>query len=162
MSEQEAEILTSYIEIADCHDRRIKSAIRMLVRLEPFTKDNIKTTLSQDTAALDSLIYRFDCLLKNIEHKIFPALLKGLSELNPDDTYLDRLNKLEKYNILPSSGIWLKMIDSRDQIEKEYFSLDPQNLVEALNRFIGYSRVLLEYWDEIKSYILDFKKNYYL
>lgn len=98
---------------------------------------------------IDSLILRFAQMQDNIGKQIFPKILTLLEEDSNNLSFLDKLNKLEKLELLPSANFWKKLRETRNFISHEYPE-DYEMIAEQLNTCVVQAEKLIIYWHDLR------------
>lgn len=146
------EKLKSELAICDIHQARIKIALNQLADLLPLSANSIANLSDEELGFLELLSSRFAKLHDTIGNKIFPLLLKLLREYSENQSFIDRLNKLEKLEIITTVAFWDRMWETRNSITHEYPE-DPQYQVININGCFKAARELIEFWENLKTYI---------
>lgn len=101
---------------------------------------------------LELMKNRFAKLQDAIGGKIFPLVLKILQEYRPEESFLDRLHKLERLNIIESIELWNRFREVRNSIAHDYPETSAVT-VAALNECESLCTVLILFWNQLKKYI---------
>ncbi len=144
--------LNEYVMTADKHVVVLEKALKKVLRFVPYDSHKLENCSDDDVTSLDSITLRFSKLQDLIGSKIFPILLNIYGQDSPDQTFIDKLNKLEKLNFLESAHIWRVLRDFRNNIADEY-SLYSEKLSGKINEVIKGSMFLVSYWKELKQKI---------
>ncbi|MEI8295911.1 MAG: hypothetical protein WCG04_05250 [Alphaproteobacteria bacterium] len=153
MSIQEEETLESLIYAANMHALRIEEALQHIAPILPLQATTLEELKHEDLGSLELITNRFVKLQDLIGAQIFPRILKELREDSPTQSMIDRLNVLEKLEILPSADIWIKMRDQRNKLTHEY----PDKLdvmANNLNIAIEHAKYLQSYWITLRAFIM--------
>jgi uncharacterized protein with HEPN domain len=141
--------ISDIYEILDLHLSRANQAALEIDRLvldahvfESF--ESIKT--------IDTFIYRFSKIQDYMGEKLFSAVLYLLGEHKSSMSFKDILNKLERLEIIPSSGEWMGFREIRNTLTHEY----PDNEDEIIE---GIKLALIAF-NEIKKIYDNIKFNY--
>lgn len=146
--------LLEFLKIADIHEQRIKMAIDKLSANLPFTSAKMHTLSEQEILLTELIVSRFGKLQDLLGNKIFDGYLM-LNEENVDKlTMLDKLHKLEKFDIIENSDLWKEMRQVRNNATHEYPD-NPELAATSLNKLIELAPKLLEILEKIRSKILD-------
>lgn len=86
-----------------------------------------------EIATLDQMLFRFGKLQDAIGQRLLPAILLAGQEWRDDETFLDKLNRLEKLGAIPSASDWVKLRELRNSAMHEYPD-EPDVNVANLNR----------------------------
>ena len=146
MTEREKEIrerITREFEVCDRHIIRIKEALNELSAIH-------QTLTSDEVRCLDQFIFRFSKLQDAMGAKLFRYSLEHLNEDISSLPMRDILNRLERYNIIPSVSEWIYVRELRNEIAHDY-PIDDQEVVQAINELINKTDLLLEIYKELKK-----------
>ena len=146
------DLLLLQIEICDKNQKRLSDALLLLEPLFPITPQKLDVLETQQLGLLDMMTGRFAKLQDGIGRKVFPVILEILQEDVEGDTFIDRLNRLEKLGVLDSVEEWDILRDIRNSITHDYPG-HPEYLAEALNQCWKKSHDLISLWLKIKDYI---------
>lgn len=153
MTEREKEIrerITREFEVCDRHIIRIKEALDELSAILPIQCDKYQTLTSDEVRCLDQFIFRFSKLQDAMGAKLFRYILEHLNEDISSLPMRDILNRLERYNIIPSVSEWIYVGELRNEIAHDY-PIDDQEVVQAINELINKTDILLEIYKELKK-----------
>ncbi|MCU6770361.1 nucleotidyltransferase substrate binding protein%2C HI0074 family [uncultured Bacteroides sp.] len=153
MTEREKEIrerITREFEVCDRHIIRIKEALDELSAILPIQCDKYQTLTSDEVRCLDQFIFRFSKLQDAMGAKLFRYILEHLNEDISSLPMRDILNRLERYNIIPSVSEWIYVRELRNEITHDY-PIDDQEVVQAINELINKTDILLEIYKELKK-----------
>ena len=151
MTEREKEIrerITREFEVCDRHIIRIKEALDELSAILPIQRDKYQTLTSDEVRCLDQFIFRFSKLQDAMGAKLFRYILEYLNEDVTSLPMRDILNRLERYNIIPSVSEWIYVSELRNEIAHDY-PIDDQEVVQAINELINKTDLLLEIYREL-------------
>ncbi len=110
--------IKDYVQIADIHASRLKLALTEIEKYVPFSAKKLDMLRADQVSFLDMMTTRFGKLQDVIGSKIFYIILNLLQE--DADSFIDKLNKLEKLEYLDSKNWWVDLRDLRNQISHEY------------------------------------------
>lgn len=153
MTEREKEIrerITREFEVCDRHIIRIKEALDELSAILPIQCDKYQTLTSDEVRCLDQFIFRFSKLQDAMGAKLFRYILEHLNEDISSLPMRDILNRLERYNIIPSVSEWIYVRELINEIAHDY-PIDDQEVVQAINELINKTDLLLEIYKELKK-----------
>lgn len=148
------QLLQGYIDIADIHVKRIGVAFTHLKSTVPLKADSIEDLSDIEVSFIDQIINRFAQLQDLMGSKIFPLILEMLEEDADCKTMIDKLNKLEKIEFLPSADDWRDLRDVRNTVSHQY----PQNdsyMVKHVNKILNATQKLTAYWSELREKLCD-------
>jgi hypothetical protein len=118
----------------------------------PITADILDDLENEELGFLEIITSRFAKLQDAISQKLFPMILGILGEDAPNYTFLDRLNKLVKMEIIDSVDFWKAMRKTRNSIAHEYPD-DLETTAEQINACVEQVRVLLTFFNRLKEYV---------
>jgi hypothetical protein len=147
------EFIKSEIDKCDMHTKRIQSALAHTQHLRPFTPQKVENFTEEEISFIELLTNRFSKLQDTIGEKIFPCLLQLLFEYEVKDSMQDRLNKLEKLEILDSVGYWAKMREMGNIISHEYPDI-PDLMSKNLNAVVEYAMELMNFWVRLRGIVI--------
>jgi hypothetical protein len=142
--------LNDYVEIANIHAARLTEALNEVLKFYPTTSSMFANFTKEDIAYLDMLTYRFGKLQDILGTKIFPLILESLSE--DALSFIDKLNRLEKLNIIDDANWWVELRITRNQITHDYPN-DYELLSDHFNSIIPKIKQLLSSWKNLQLYI---------
>ena len=122
------------------HIRRIDHARKALPLEFPIAGADWQQLDDDAVGHIDQLLFRFGKLQDAMGRRLFPLVLKSLAELDQAEPFIDQLNRLEKFGLIPSARQWVEWRELRNQATHEYPEAPEQNaenlnlIVEALPR----------------------------
>jgi hypothetical protein len=102
-------------------------------------------------AILDQFSTRFAKSQDYMGAKLFPAVLERVKEPSEQQTFIDKLHRLEKIGAIPSTDQWLLLREMRNQFSHEYPD-DPELQVAILNKAAKMTDDLLNALTHIKHF----------
>lgn len=138
------------IEECDLHSERLMDASNLVKSYFPLTVAQLNTLSKEQVSYLDQLIFRFSKLQDAIGSKLFPLLVAAIEENSEKMTVIDKLNRLEKAELLPSVKEWQDMRNFRNHLTHEY-PRNPELVVKNLNASLAYVKNLLDYWKFLRK-----------
>lgn len=142
--------LTEAVAVCNLHAKRLNDALGDCKQYNPLTLAVMLALSKEEIYVLDSLVLRFAQLQDSIDNQTFPLLLQMLYEDSARSSYLDRLHKLEKLQLIESEIFWLDLRTVRNELVHES-PYEMQQVVEQLNLCLKKSVELLEYWRFLSS-----------
>ena len=73
-------------------------------------------------------------------------------------TFIDRLNRLEKFGVLDEAENWMKMRQIRNHLSHEYPD-QPEIMAEYLNDAFNFGKTLLYYLEATTSFLKNKEKD---
>ncbi len=122
MNNQEIITLKLQPALRECelHQLRLNNAWKEAVTFKAL-KENSEIELTEEQIrTLDQLLFRFSKLQDAIGTRLLPAALQLVQEWRDNEPFLDKLNRAEKLNILPSVDQWQLLRELRNQTAHEY------------------------------------------
>lgn len=141
------------IEMCDLHASRLLVALTHIELFFPLTSEKLENLKDEDLGFLELMTSRFAKLQDTIGRKVFPLLLRALGESEEKDSFIDRLNKLEKLEILKDVAFWRRMREVRNEIAHDYPEDSNQKILKIKHCFES-SRALLSFWEDLKQIII--------
>ena len=152
--EEIKERLQREFEVCDKHILRITEALRGLSVESPVSVEFYANLSPEQVRCIDQFIFRFSKLQDAIGAKLFRYLLEYLDE---DVTALpmrDILNRLERYQIIPSADEWNYIRELRNEISHDY-PLMEDDVVAILNELFLKVNDVYEIYRKLKTYFKD-------
>jgi len=144
--------LAEFIKTADIHASRVRYAIDQLANLFPISGLTIDKTLEQDFLLIELLVSRFSKLQDFIGTKLTDAFLESQGEVINNMTTIDKINKLEKLNIIDDANLWFEMREIRNHLTHEHPD-HPEITARYLNQMFNLAPKLLLLLENIKKRI---------
>lgn len=136
--------------ICDKHIQRINEALQGLSGSIPIQLESYLNQDTEEVRCIDQFIFRFSKLQDAIGAKLFRHILEFWDE---DISYLpmrDILNRLERYQIIPSASEWIYIRELRNEIAHDY-PIDEKDTVQILNELIEKTEVLFCIYNKLKN-----------
>ena len=144
--------LVEILEVAEIHKDRILFAYNEIQSSLPFTAEYVAGIKSHDIPMIELLTNRFAKMQDIMGTKLIPAFLELKGELIDRDTLIDRVNKLERLEIIDDARTWMQMREVRSHLVHEYPN-HPEITARYLNELCDFIPELLKIFDNIKSRI---------
>lgn len=125
-------IIQSHLKICEKHAKRLRWAIKKIKPTLPFTVAVLKDLSEEQVALVDQFILRFSKLQDLMGTQLFPALLELSEEPGQYETFIDKLNRLEKMRVIPSARDWQQLRMLRNAFAHDYPE-DSEIQVKTLN-----------------------------
>ena len=139
-------------EVCDKHILRIGEALCGLRVDFPITLETYQRFDSDQIRCIDQFIFRFSKLQDAIGAKIFRWTLEILEEDVTSLPMRDILNRLERFNIIPSADEWIYIRELRNEIAHDY-PLYENEIVAILNELVVKVEVVIDIYNKLKAYI---------
>ena len=146
------ELLLHELKICSIHVQRLNLALGKITHLYPFTGENMDAIPEEDLGYMELFTSRLGKLQDALGEKVFPLFLEGLGEEVGNKSYIDKLHKLEKLELLPSVAWWQDLRKLRNILVHEYPD-DPTFIADNLNMAFIQAKRLLAFWDSVVIYI---------
>jgi hypothetical protein len=144
--------IDSLLKIADIHAERLKYAMEYLKHKLPVSPEMILNLSKEDLLFFELLNSRFAKLQDFIGNQLFNVLLRMSGEQIEEMTFIDKLNKLEKIKVIPSTGEWMRLRQIRNNLAHEYPE-HPELTAAFLNEAFILGTVLLNCLENLKEKI---------
>ena len=118
----------------------------------PITLETYQRFDSDQIRCIDQFIFRFSKLQDAIGAKIFRYTLEILEEDVTSLPMRDILNRLERFNIIPSADEWIYIRELRNEIAHDYPLYDNE-IVVILNELVVKVEVVIDIYNKLKTYI---------
>lgn len=133
----------SLIEISRTHESQLLYALNHLADTFPLTEEKVVNLTQQELILVDFLVYRFSRLQDFMGSNLIDAVLIQLNEFSDKFTMIDKMNKLEKFELVKDARLWQDMRKLRNQLVHEYPD-HPELVAKFLNQSYPLSFELLE------------------
>lgn len=144
--EPERLALNHALQTCQGHAQPLMDALEDLERAD-LTPSDLDHLSKQDRRLLDQFAYRYTRLQDDLGARLMPAALKALGEDVTPMPMLDRINRLEQLNWLPSADEWIDLRRIRNEFTHDY----PESVAERHARLrlaMGAARRLLVILEE--------------
>lgn len=108
------------ISEAHLHLARLRYATDATSPIFPLDADRYERLTASEISLLDQMLFRFGKLQDAIGQRLLPAILRAGQEWQDTQTFLDKLNRLEKLGAIPSTTQWIELRDLRNMAMHEY------------------------------------------
>lgn len=148
MNEQ---VFVSNLDMCQRHADRMAWAMTTLVNLRPLSPEKLASVTAIDLAVLDQFVIRFTKLQDAMGARLLPSLLELTQEPGSLNTFIDKLNRLEKIGAIESAERWQKFREMRNQFAHDYPD-DPAIQASLLNKGFDLAEALLSELETIKTF----------
>lgn len=145
--------LHEIINIADIHADRIKMALDELRLIFPLDQSKVVNLNQQELLLIELLASRFAKLQDFLGRKMINEVLGLTGDLIESSTMLDKINQLERMEIIESTELWKDMREARNHISHEYPD-KPELTAKYLNQIFDLAPKLLDFFCELKKRVL--------
>ncbi len=146
------EILQNHIQTVELHLDQIHFLLEELKNLLPFTAKIMNDMNRHQKADCDSLIFRFSHVQDTMGGKVLPLFLEENKEQTSSLTFIDKLNLLERLEILENADQWIDLRDLRNSVSHVYVKT-AQEQADFLNKVCKAIPVFEECLGRIKQRI---------
>lgn len=143
------ERLQREFEVCDKHILRINEALEGLKVDFPISVEVYQNFDSEQIRCIDQYIFRFSKLQDAMGAKIFRCALELMDEDISSLPMRDILNRLERFNLIPSADEWIYIRELRNEIAHDY-PLYENDVVAILNELITKLNVITGIYDKLK------------
>jgi len=137
--------------ICERHAGRLEWSMKKMGSRLPFTAESINCLTDMEVAILDQFATRFAKLQDMMGVKLFPAILELTKEPGDLNTFVDKLNRLEKIGAIPSAHRWLILREIRNAFSHEYPD-EPAIQAAILNKAFILAKELIETLNGVKVF----------
>jgi hypothetical protein len=139
-------------DISDIHAKRLQYALGIIQQWGPLSVDFFKAVPEQQIPILELFTSRFSKLQDSMGNQLFPAVLQRALEEQPNMTFVDVLNKMEKIGAIPSGKQWLDFRNMRNHLTHEYPD-HPEIAANNFNQALIMAVDLLAVYAHLKTFI---------
>ena len=133
----------SLIEIARIHESHLLYSLNNLSDIFPITEEKVVNLTRQEFLLLELLTTRFSKLQDFIGSNLTDAVLIKLNEFSDNLSMIDKMNKLEKLELIKDAHLWQDIRKLRNHLTHEYPD-KPKLVAQFLNEAYSLSFELLE------------------
>lgn len=142
--------LRQTIELCQKHITRLHHAEAMLHVEFPLSIETFTKLTPRDIRDLDALVFRFTRLQDTMGHALFTQTLQVLMETTEGVPFIDKLNNLEKLNLLTSAERWTELREIRNSLAHEY-PTQIEEFVHGLNSMMNAIPELIAIFEKINQ-----------
>ncbi len=136
------------------HQLRLHTAWEESTTFASLKEGSVEELTDEQVRTLDQLIFRFGKLQDAIATRLLPATLQLVQEWHDNEPFLDKLNRAEKLEILPSVEQWQLLRELRNQTTHEYPD-QPERVRLSLCRLIAHVPMLAVVYSQMILWIND-------
>lgn len=148
-------VFQGIVDICLTHADRLRWSMQQFSEKRPFSAKSISQLTDIELAVIDQFTIRFSKLQDAMGAKLLPAVLELTREEGDLNTFIDKLNRLEKIGALNSADEWLKLREMCNQFAHDYPD-DPEIQSSLLNKAFDMANNLLNTLD----HVVHFSANY--
>ncbi|WP_299734782.1 TM1812 family CRISPR-associated protein [uncultured Endozoicomonas sp.] len=149
------DIVSRTLSVCDRHAMRLRWVMTETESLFPLTGVQFDNLAPEVVAFLDQFSTRFGKLQDAMGAKLFPQLLELVKEQGSLNTFIDKLNRLEKIGVIESAEQWLMLRELRNAFAHDYPE-DSEVNAATLNRAMPLAEQLLETYEGVKVFALKY------
>lgn len=151
MMSNEKDKLKEALKLCEVHYKSMSYAFGKFKIHMPLTSERYEQLTEDDKSYCDQLVFRFSRLQDAMGSKLFPAILENNGEEARKLPFIDILNRLEQLGVIDDAHIWKNLRDIRNDVTHDY-PFVVQQLIDDLNKFMGYVQKISTIWSTIESY----------
>ncbi len=144
--------MDSIFKIAETHAKRLRYAMNCLKAKIPLSAVDFENISDEDLPMLELYTSRFSKLQDFMGSTVFTAILELKGEQTEQMAFIDKLNKLEKLNLISSAEHWMLMRQIRNNLAHEYPE-QPELTAKFFNEAYELGFSLLDTLEKIKSIV---------
>jgi hypothetical protein len=142
----------SILATCDIHVKRLRWAMGKIKPFIPINAETFSRLSEEQVAIFDQFSTRFSKLQNYMAIKLFSLVLEISEESMDSAPFIDKLNKLEKLRVIPSTEQWLEFRNTRNQFTHDYPENSDQNS-KTFNKAFQEAEELLNIFEHVKKYI---------
>ena len=142
--------LLDITKIADIHADRIRYALNKLQPVFPVDAAQVNNLSEENFLFVELLLSRFAKLQDILGSKLIDLFLLQQGEVIENFTMLDKINKIERLNIITDANLWLNMREARNHVAHEYPD-NPDLTAKYLNQIFMLAPKLVDLLESIKA-----------
>lgn len=135
--------IESLIEIAKIHESHLLYALNNLGDIFPITEEKVVNLTREEFLLVELLTTRFSKLQDFMGSNLVDAVLVQLNEFSDNLTMIDKMNKLEKFELIKDAHLWTDIRKLQNHLTHEYPNR-PNLVAKFLNQAYPLSFDLLE------------------
>lgn len=143
-------VIERYLNECDKHILRIEQAYKNIEDFLPISATAYPNLSESQVQAIDQYLFRFAKLQDTIGDKLFRLILSQYEENTQNLSFIDILNKLEKFGLLPSAKEWLMLRKIRNEISHQYDD-EPEEMSQAINNILNQKTIIIEIYNHLKN-----------
>lgn len=145
------------LKICELHAKRLRWAVEKLRPLMPSDGKHFASLPEEEILLFELFSSRFAKLQDLMGAKLFGLVLELAKETGTLETFIDKLNRLEKIGAIPSAKTWLDLREIRNDLSHEYPD-NPDLTAHNFNQAFTMASVLLDIYAQVKSYTDNLQK----
>lgn len=149
-------IIEKYLNECEKHILRIEQAYKSIKEFSPISATAYPNLSESQVQAIDQYLFRFAKLQDTMGDKLFRLVLSQYEENTQNLSFIDTLNKLEKFGLLPSTKEWLMLRKIRNEISHQYDD-EPEEMSQAINSILNQKTIIIEIYNHLKNHYMNQK-----
>lgn len=141
--------LDKYFNECDKHIQRINEAFDDMKTTIPLNANKYKNLTKDEVQDIDQYLFRFAKLQDTMGDKIFKLLISYLEQNSKPITFIDTLNRLEKYSFIDSAKEWINLRKIRNEISHQYDD-EPEEMAQAINNLVNQKEIIENIYFSLK------------
>ncbi|WP_257281511.1 hypothetical protein [Endozoicomonas sp. ISHI1] len=150
---QIADVTGRTLWICDRHALRLEWVMAEVESLFPLSVNAFDNLTPTEVAYMDQFSTRFSKLQDAMGVKLFPHVLDLVGEQGALNTFIDKLNRLEKIGAIDNAAQWPLFPEMRNAFAHDYPE-DSELNAETLNRAMPLASKLLKVYRNIRDFAL--------
>lgn len=145
-------VLEGILLVCERHAKRLGWAMGKIKPLVPMTSQQFESLTPEEVSYFEVFTTRFAKLQDVMGAKLFPKVLELMEEPGEFPAFIDKLNALEKMQVIDSAEGWLDFRKVRNQFAHDYPDDSAQNST-VLNHAYQLAPRLLTVFKKVKQSI---------
>ena len=150
---QIADVIGRTLWICDRHALRLEWVMGEVKSLLPLSAKVFENLAPAEVAYMDQFATRFSKLQDAMGAKLFPQVLDLVGEQGALNTFIDKLNRLEKIGAIDNAAQWPLFREMRNAFAQDYPE-DSELNAETLNRAMPLASELLTVYRNTRDFAL--------
>lgn len=142
--------LQKYFDECDKHIQRINDAYGDMQSFMPLSSKKYQNLTKDEVQDIDQYLFRFSKLQDTMGDKIFKVIIHKYEQSDAPISFVDILNKLEKYGFIDDAKEWINLRKIRNIIAHQYDD-EPAEMAEAINNIVYQKKIIEEIYFGVKD-----------
>lgn len=152
LNENNTNKLNDVLNVLETNFQRLNFAYLRNEKFLPFTKSILQDLDPEQISFVDQYIFRFAKIQDIMGDKLFGMILELVEEYNDSLAFIDKLNKLEKLEVIKDKEEWIYLRKLRNEVSHEYPLLDDE-AVASLNNLFRSKDKLMDIYHSCLNYL---------
>jgi hypothetical protein len=132
---------------------KLKWSKAALAPIFPLTQEKLKNLTHEEDGQIEAFMSRFGKLQDMMGAVLFTKLLEKFGEPSAEKLFfIDRLNKLEKLEVISSKQEWNDLRELRNLFADEYPDIQELQVNDLNKAYAAIDRLLI-FWEKVKQHI---------